>query len=49
MNIFILSILIFLTVVCVIELLSYAFRTINDPDRDRVKKRLKRIYRNTQV
>ncbi len=48
MNIFVLSMIIFLTVVCIIELLSYAFRILKDPDRNRVKKRLKRLSRNTQ-
>ena len=49
MNIFILSMSIFITIVCVIELLSYAFRTIKNPERVKLKKRLKKLSSTTKA
>ena len=49
MNILILTVGIFIVVVLIIELITYSYRNVKNPDRTRIRKKLKKISSSRQI
>ena len=49
MNILILTVGIFIVVVFIIELITYSYRNVKNPDRTRIRKKLKKISSSRQI
>jgi len=49
MSIYVIAVLIFIISIIVIEMLLYAFRTVKNPDRARIRKKLRKVTYNPRV